>query len=657
MSKDQAWEALKSGDRAQAERLFVSVLEQDNRDVSALLGLARVRILQKRLDDAQKLAQAASVVDNNPLVQLLHAELLGARGNRKEAIERVGHLLSVHTDMPLAQAVLAEQQIRMGFWDGGTKLFTRALTSEPGGQVFLQLQKVCADMTEAVAAGKVSAEDAARFTNKLDSALPRTQSHISTFLATVRRALSSAQALDLTQLSPQNRPTSQPASRPAQQAAQPRPNTTPPQQQQRQARAPQAPPRPSLIPPGRAANFLKSINEARSENAMLQDLVESLPPMSWPSDRQDMIDTIEPLAADTLSISELFQINRRQVMQVTHGSILTEIYLERARHALELVQRGPLAQPVLYLPTELSRLEINMLDGLMQHLQPIITADLGIEISTRAELAALGALIGECVARRFRGTWEYDTVPERSTVVVGGVKLEPFTVAQRWLAASTSEGSGLDELVSTARASVPITGALIGPVEAHIDLTAGLSGRLLEVRLAEQWALYRNACARSNTVELANDIRVTMDHPELITFTLDRAWLPPSAQLVEGRGAMVYLRNTGEFVCGWQPRAAARAARIAAQRLDVVEEQRGAGVAIQVLANTLMLGGVPIADEATAKRLNNQLGRELVHAPRADMAGAIHRITIWTLHDGTDLHKWTLEAPLAEQTPWRVTKG
>jgi thioredoxin-like negative regulator of GroEL len=81
MSADQAWEALKNGDRAQAERLFISALESDNRDLHALLGLARVRILQKRLDDAQKVALAASALDNNVLVQILEAELLGARGN------------------------------------------------------------------------------------------------------------------------------------------------------------------------------------------------------------------------------------------------------------------------------------------------------------------------------------------------------------------------------------------------------------------------------------------------------------------------------------------------------------------------------------------------------------------------------------------------
>src|SRR5690606_13848342 len=151
-----------------------------------------------------------------------------------------------------------------------------------------------------------------------------------------------------------------------------------------------------------------------------------------------------------------------------------------------------------------------------------------------------------------------------------------------------------------------------GPVEAHIDLTAGLSGRLLEVRLAEQWALYRNACARSNIVDITNDVTVKLDHPELIIFTLERTWLPSSAQLIDGRGALIYLRNTGEFLCGWQPRAAARAARLAAQRLDLPRDaQRGADVAIQVLANTIMLTGVPISDDPTARRLNNQLGREV----------------------------------------------
>lgn len=663
MSADQAWEALKNGDRAQAERLFVSALESDNRDLHALLGLARVRILQKRLDDAQKVAQAASALDNNVLVQILEAELLGARGNRKESIERLGHILSMNADMPLAQAVLAEQQIRMGFWDGGTKLFTRALTTEPYGAIFLQLQKVCADMTEAVAAGKVSAEDAARFTNKLDSALPRNQPHIGSFLATVRRALSSGQALDLTQLArtasaPASAPAAnsqparsqQPTSHAAQHAAQ---HTAPRPQRSRPA---PPPPRAAHVPAGRAGSFLKSMQEEREQNATLQNMLEPLPPVLWPSDRTEMLDNIALVPAQTYSISELFQINRRQVMQLTDGSILTEIYLERARHALELVQRGALGQPVTYNMAELSRLEINMFDGIMKTLPPIMIADLGVEIATRPELAALGAMIGECVARRFQGTWDYSKdQPERSVVIVGGVKLDPFGVAARWLAAGSSEESGLGELVGAAQAAVPVTGALLSAFAAHIDLTDGLTGRLLDVRLAEQWALYRNASLRANVTELANDLEVTLDLPALVVFTLPKRWLPPNAKLVDERGALIYMRATGEFLCGWLPRAAARAARAAGKRLDDVSG--GAVAVMQVLLNTLVMGGVPIGDEATARRLNNQLGREVVDAPRVHVTGVVHRLTLWSLHHSKDLHKWTLEAPVDDAQPWKIKAG
>jgi tetratricopeptide (TPR) repeat protein len=651
MSADQAWEALKSGDRAQAALGFISVLEHDNQDYSALLGLARVYILQRRLDDASKLAQAAANIQQSVDLQILQAELLGGLGDRRKAIELLGRILSMNPDHPLAQAVLAEQQLRMGFWDGGTKLMTRALTTEPSGLPFLQLQKICADMSEAVAAGKVSAEEATRFINRLDSALPRTQNHISAFLASMRRALSSGQALDLTQLPAQARAASPSANAPRPQQAPGRPAQPAPRP------SPSAPvaARPPSVPSGRAGDFMRAMIESRAQNKVLQQMIEPLPPASWPSAHTESIDTIPRLESQSISISELFKINQRQKLRITNGSIIAEIYLERARHALEIVQRGPIGQPVTYAPTELSRLEINMLDGMIQQLPEVVTADLGVEITTKPALAGLGALIGECLVRRFGGTWLYDKSPERSAVLIGDAKLDPFAVAQRWLQSGSSEESGLIELIAQARAAVPRTGTLLRDGEEHIDLTAGLSGRLLDVRLAEQWALYRNANARAAISEIADDVQVLADQPHVIVLSLSGKWLPAGAKLTDGRAPLVYIRATGEFLCGWQPRAAARAARYAGGRLDDLDG--GAARIMEVVCHTVLFRQQPIGDRETAQRLNNQLGREVVRPIDVQVQGAVHRLTVWAVVGGTELHKWVLEAPTDPATPWKLARA
>lgn len=107
-TRQQAHKALRSGDFARAEELYRQVLEKDDRDSDARLGLSRALLKQHRLQDA--FDHAARVIALNPLSARAHA-LLGsailASGDFRLSIEEFRTALTLDDRDAMAIAGLA----------------------------------------------------------------------------------------------------------------------------------------------------------------------------------------------------------------------------------------------------------------------------------------------------------------------------------------------------------------------------------------------------------------------------------------------------------------------------------------------------------------------------------------------------------------------
>jgi predicted aspartyl protease/Flp pilus assembly protein TadD len=107
-SLQKAQKALRAGDFERAEKLYREILQKDERDVPARLGLSRVLLKQRRL--AESFEQAAYVRNIDPSSARAHA-LLGsailAAGVFPQAISEFRAALSLNGDEPMAIAGLA----------------------------------------------------------------------------------------------------------------------------------------------------------------------------------------------------------------------------------------------------------------------------------------------------------------------------------------------------------------------------------------------------------------------------------------------------------------------------------------------------------------------------------------------------------------------
>jgi len=105
---NRADRALRAGDFERAEKLYREMLAKDDRDVDARLGLSRVLLKQRRLQDS--FDHAARVLAIQPLSARAHA-LLGAAilasGDFRQSVEEFHTALTLNDSEPIAIAGLA----------------------------------------------------------------------------------------------------------------------------------------------------------------------------------------------------------------------------------------------------------------------------------------------------------------------------------------------------------------------------------------------------------------------------------------------------------------------------------------------------------------------------------------------------------------------
>ena len=573
MSMEQGWSALNSGDATRAAQIFEQIATTQG-GIGAYTGLVRATIAMGNHDQAQGWAQHAASELGGSDGALLMAQVFSERGKRAEAARILQSVLSANPNHAFALALMAEQRIRQGYWDDGTQRFIEALSSDHSGEAFVHLQRVLADLVDAVIARRVKPVDAIKFVNKVDYTAPKVNPELGTFLALARRSLNTGSPLPRPGAAkPVATSTASPAQAPPRTTsskAQPMQSAAPRIEQAPQRMQPKAPaqslmaasaaasPASStrmipLIDNGLQTDFMKSMREDRRLNEELQDEIQPLRPSTWPSALSAPIDTIPEIGFSGTTISEQVEEKRKLIFRVTEGSMTSQIYLERALKSLLGTIPVELTGTLQMMPEELSMLDVNCTDGLLEQMTPVTTDDLDEEFVApkTPDVAAMGAYLGQCIVNSHRGCWRFEESPLESVVLVGHETFSPFEVAEEWRRAP--HDVALQDLMSDADCAQPDIQLEARSFE-HIDLTAGLAGRVLLTKLAEVYSFFRFALVRVQPIEILDGMELLHENSDAIVFSIQERWMPKLSQAAMARGkrkdgtyAIAYTRRTGEF--------------------------------------------------------------------------------------------------------------
>ena len=179
----KGWQAYKSGNFERATRIFGS-----GNDFSHIAGGALSMLATNRGEEAIALIERFRQKNSSPDADALLADIKGRQGARREAETLLQRTTSQRQETGFYRSLLGEQRIRLGKWEDGIDDFIAAINMRDD-RTFPHIQRVIADMVDAVAARRIPRQDAMRFINRIDySASDKTQ-EINSFFASARRAL------------------------------------------------------------------------------------------------------------------------------------------------------------------------------------------------------------------------------------------------------------------------------------------------------------------------------------------------------------------------------------------------------------------------------------------------------------------------------------
>lgn len=646
MSIDQGFNALASRRLDDAQIAFTSVLRNNELDVMALIGMARLSLLRGRTQDAETFLDRAAQRGQGPLIQITRAQLIGQQGRRAEATAILRQVLAANPQDALAFAVLAEQRLRQGYWDEGAGFAVQAIMRDRDGQALAHVCEITYDMSEAVAANKIPAREALKFINKIDYG---TGNETSPFFAQARRAFSSGEVLrqqprpaaaepGQERQQPSSAPAPRQMSQPAQQhARQPQPvsqpasrvqhTTTSLESQRDRQRASNARMQPNRSHErglgalrGAQPDILTSIRKERELNEELQKSLGSMYLADWPSDRDTTIDTVAMPESSQASVTEQLASYRQLDFRVTDGSILSQIYMDRCMSLMLNLIPTQLVGTVVLHPHELAQLELNMIDGLLDDYPEVFVGDLGELTLTDPKTTALAKFIGEAIIRAYGGTWEYHEPPSESQIHFGRATISPYETAQEWMKAQNKYDVNTNDLVEYAAELSIQANQLVASSYQHIDLLDGLRGDQLRNKLAEIFSFYRIALARVPSTTIAPDLEVLSNTDKLIVFELPAKWCPAMPASMRGRAkrmrsnkyAIGYRRVTGEFVMMGGRAGFVRCLPDIAEELDKSAIQP----IVEALAQYHIPGAMILSTEQAAQRIAQVTQNSSVTGPR-----------------------------------------
>ena len=685
MSVELGWEALIRRDLEAASDQFSQGLRLNPENPEAYVGLARTMILMGRQSEAQPLAmQAASLAQNNVHVMLLRAELLGEQGKRADAAQIIRQVISRQPSNSFALALLGEQRLRQGYWEDGITLFSQSLNNDVDGRGFAHVREVVVDMSEAVAANKIPKVEALKLVNKLDYSTPNNSTG---FFAMARRAIQANQPLqrkqgqapasaaaskahvahrleavnnqrqisqvDARRAAPSNTRTSNSASMQRQREERRR------RERERESRDAHFELDLPNIKDQHEIDFVKSIRRERQLNHQILEGLSELGRPDWPSDQPEPLDTLPRMVPAVSILSSSLEDYKKDPFKVTQGPLVTQIYLERCLNAM--LQRIPaqLSGTIAIMPEEVTQLEVNLVDGLIEDLTSVVTTDLqDIELSD-PKVCALGTFLGEAAVRAYEAAWEYKSVPTNSRILHGGQRFDPFELAKQWLEAKNKDTVILQTLCAQV-ASLLDSGKPHTSTHEFIDLTAGLRDEQVTIRLAELWSLYRIKLARVPAPEIARDIKILETTDKVIIFEMTSKWTSPMPAWMWSRGkmrdsgklAVAYIRATGEFVNMASVKGFARAAQGLVDGLD----ETTATKLIDALQKYHLPGGALIRNEAAATQAAERHDQP-VRAPHLRRASQTDgELVFWEVFS-KQARCWRLRYAKDAALPWRLIQG
>ena len=603
-----AYHALRGGDPERAKQALAGLASEAPGAAYDLI--ARISLAEGHLERAQDAARYA--VENFSVEgRTTLADVVGRRGRRAEAEEMASSAINANPDSGRLRVVLGEQRIRQGKWDLGTQDIIDALSLDERPAVRVHLHRLLHELSRGCQAQKVSPDQAITFIDRVTDAAPRNDGELIDILLTARRQIQSGNVLPplsssrvLASLVPGD-------------AAEPprkRTKTVPPPvpaSAREAARIKRQQPK-----------LVAIMQRDRAMNEQLQQGLDGLGDPIWPSDRGDALDTIPTMAPSPLAIDrEEFQ---REHLNVTSGSVATEIVIERALQSLLNAISDTTANAPSFDEFGLGQLEIALWDGAFAHMAPIPDVYVGEHRDLELRVLGLGAFMGACVIMPGSATWSFEKVPERSTIETAGPELEPFRTARAWFE-DDGEDVFLEGFLRLAERVTQVPSRFVP----RQDPTHGLSGHALSMKLAELWMNYRGHPLDTPQNEVAASIRPLNEVADVLFFGLGTQYAPVlQRQSARSEMAMAYLRATGEFLVLADRKHFARAIGLVAKRLTETNARTALSLFTSfhrpgwnVLAHELELAGRGRRStlEFVAAGDGENRAFVLVHEPRNDV--------------------------------------
>ena len=678
---DEAWRKYRDGNFDRAARLF-----SDDNSVQGIAGRALSLLAMGRGDDAVRLIDGQLDTSSQPDLTALLADVMGRGGNRQRARQKLQRLTSRHPDRGFYHTLLGEQRIRMGQWDEGADDFITGLDTGDA-RAIAHLKKVVTDMVDAVDARRIPPEDALRFINRVDYSTTQNNQDLNRFFAAARRALNEGRRMRRRQLHepwsvaadtgpaaatkpdrPPGRsaPPPQAADRPPK--APPRqPSSSPPSKsddsslpgsnRSRLAQRSQAPDvQPDASIDARRKDMTVVMEQERSRNEQLQDLVAAVDPPTWPSNYETPIDTIEPIGFSTESLLRASNDIETANFRVTGGDISVEIGLERCMHNLMAAAMAGNATTLPLTRESIPRLELNLLDDFVDRMPELDDLYLEQMKIDRPDVMGVGKFIGECIVQSYGGSWHYD-IPARGSVIhLGDHKLDPIGLAAEFFDTDDFDSVNLRRIIYEAERAVKTSTAF--PTFAdYVDSTSGLFGEALQLILGELWVGYRFALDDTRLQEVGTSLRVIEEHEQFVAFSLPAEFVPSAlvstiagAVDSEQRVPMAYLRTTGEFLV-------LPSSKHFARLLEITRPDRSQDVTNR-LANWIQQwfrpGWTVVTGEEAAEQCRTRHGLGDLKLPRLSRSDSATTIRMVAVDAQATVHNLAIEHRPGQQPPYRL---
>lgn len=560
MTLQQGWAALASRRLDAAHQAFMQANQHDSHRSEALRGLSRVAMLQGDLDSAERLVQQSMNMEPSPHTMLVKALVQGERGQRADAYKKMAALKLVMPHDGFLLAAMAEQRIRQGYWDEGSALFVESLNHDPQGLAFAHIREVMCDMSEAIAAGRLPADDPLKMLNRIDY---NSSQSTSPFFAAARRHINKGEVVPRDAGAAAIKASSKPANMQShsvatQSHATPSvmathantPRTMSPTYTQTSQR--------SSSPLTRNA-FTDSMSEERAINATLQDNIQALPSSGWPSQQTTFIDTIPTIASSTRSVALRLAEDQQSTFRVTEGNIFVQLYMERCFEAFTYTIPTELTGGIVLDPALFTFLDLNLLDGTLSKDFEVTTSDLTEITLADHAVSAFAYFLGESLARTYGGTWSYHERPDHAEVHIESQTIKPYALCAQWLNDSSRDPGVIYQLIEQLDVAAKHADHTGNARKEYIDPTADTSDQELVSKLAELWSFYCIRHARTPAPQIAKQLKVIKDFNSLVLFEVN-AGISPSPPVPHAahhpktkRLFYAYRRRTGEFLMLGRP--------------------------------------------------------------------------------------------------------